>query len=107
LNTEQDIKTTFFVNSPPALTGAAREKMNAVVDNVRDWQCWVFGLSMSKVQEQINAGKLSAASTAVAEAKRSTYKNMVFNYVMRSCNWYVSPQISVLRAARLPLLISI
>ncbi|KAJ5636305.1 uncharacterized protein N7484_009618 [Penicillium longicatenatum] len=87
LNTEQDIKTTFFVNFSPALTGAARENMSAVVDNVRDWQCWVYGLSMSKVQEQINAGKLSAASTAVAEAKRSTYKNMVFDYVMRSCNW--------------------
>ncbi|KAJ5897755.1 hypothetical protein N7504_008043 [Penicillium tannophilum] len=87
LNTNQDIKTMFFVDFPLTLTGEAREKMNAVVDNVRDWQSWVYGLSMSKVQEQINAGKLSAAPTAVDEAKRATYKNMVFDHVMRSCNW--------------------
>lgn len=88
LNTNQDIKTTFFVDFPLTLTGEAREKMNAVVDNVRDWQSWVYGLSMSKVQEQINAGKLSAAPTAVDEAKRATYRDMVFDHVMRSCNWY-------------------
>ncbi|CAI7590036.1 unnamed protein product [Penicillium glandicola] len=87
LNTDQDIKTTFFVNFPPVLTGGSREKITAVVDNVRDWQCWVYGLSMAKVQQQINAGKLAAGPNAVDEAKRSTYKNMVFDYVMRSCNW--------------------
>lgn len=87
-NTNQDIKTTFFVDFPLTLTGPAREKMNAVADNVRDWQSWVYGLSMSKVQEQINAVKLPAAPTAVDEAKRSTYKNMVFDHVMRSCAWY-------------------
>ncbi|KAJ5527104.1 hypothetical protein N7513_011263 [Penicillium frequentans] len=86
-NTNQDIKTTFFVDFPLTLTGPALEKMNAVVNNVRDWQSWVYGLSMSKVQEQINAAKLPAAHTAVAEATRSTYKNMVFDHVMRSCIW--------------------
>ncbi|PWY86719.1 hypothetical protein BO70DRAFT_422329 [Aspergillus heteromorphus CBS 117.55] len=87
LDTENEIKTTFFVTFPPKLTGEAKEKLTEVVQNVRDWQCWMYGLSAAKVQQQINAGKLPADATGIAEAKRSQYKNMVFDYVMRACNW--------------------
>lgn len=88
LKANQDIKTAIYVNFPLTLTGVAQEKMSAVMSNVHDWQCWTYGRSMSKVQEKINYGGLPAGSNLGDEAKRSTYKNKVIDFVVRSCTWY-------------------
>jgi len=106
LKTNQDIKTTIYVNFPPTLTGVAQEKMSAVVSNVHDWQCWTYGRSISEVQKKINNEELPTGPSIGDEAKRSAYKNKVIDFMIRHCTWYC-PSLAPLKFgdSRRPLLI--
>ena len=86
---EIEPKTVLFLNIKQPFQGEDLKKLQMLSTHIRNWQCWASTAVETKIQQLINAKKLSASTDIASVAKLTDSRSKLWDYVIRTkSTWF-------------------